>query len=126
MNKLRQRAVTYVLAPAVMAGGIMTLGAGVASADDGAPTARSTQAPMVNPIEEERSMCTAYNDENACAALMTNTKMMDIVKNCLVKAAIGGATALVVGKYVSKDAAEKISEKVVSGGVTGCLTSLGT
>jgi len=46
------------------------------------------------------------------------------VKNCLIKGAIGGAGALVVGRYVSKDVAKDIASKTVVAGATGCLSSL--
>ncbi|GGS16337.1 hypothetical protein Snoj_30520 [Streptomyces nojiriensis] len=44
-------------------------------------------------------------------------------KDCLLKAGIGGAAALIVGR-VNKDAAKKIATSVVAGGVTGCLSGL--
>ncbi|MFH8571663.1 hypothetical protein [Streptomyces sp. NPDC017993] len=108
---------------AVMLGGIVLgSGAGVANADSSTrPTAES---PMVNPIEEARSMCTMSKSKDDCAYLMHNTKMLKMVKNCLIKGAIGGAGALIVGRYVSKDVAKDIASKTVVAGATGCLASL--
>ncbi|MBR8642504.1 hypothetical protein KEF29_32360 [Streptomyces tuirus] len=108
---------------AVLAGAVMLSGAGVASAST--DTGNGGVAVKVSPIEEQRSKCTVYHDKNSCKSLMRNTKMEKIVKDCLIKAAIGGAGALVVGKYVSKDLAEDIGAKVVVAGATGCLASLG-
>ncbi|QEV53710.1 hypothetical protein CP981_20445 [Streptomyces platensis] len=108
---------------AVMVGGIvLASGAGVAHAEsDPRPAVQSS---MVNPIEEARSMCTMSKSKDDCAYLMHHTKMQKMVKNCLIKGAIGGAGALIVGRYVSKDAASDIAKKTVVAGATGCLASL--
>ncbi|NUP18308.1 MAG: hypothetical protein HOZ81_19935 [Streptomyces sp.] len=110
---------------ATLLGGALMMGAGTASA---AADAQSVaQAPtahvQVGPIEEQRSMCTVYKSKTACASLMKNNKMTAVVKDCLVKAGIGGAAAFVVGRYVSKDAAEDIGAKVVVAGAAACLAS---
>ncbi|MER7828073.1 hypothetical protein ABTX85_36575 [Streptomyces sp. NPDC096097] len=59
-----------------------------------------------------------------CEYLMTHTKMNDMVRECLLKAAIGGAGSLIIGRYVSKDAAKDIAAKTAVAGVTGCLAAL--
>ncbi|MFC9235815.1 hypothetical protein ACFTZK_05025 [Streptomyces decoyicus] len=41
-----------------------------------------------------------------------------------VEGPIGGAGALIVGRYVSKDVAKDIASKTVVAGATGCLSSL--
>uniref|UniRef100_A0AAU2V8L3 Uncharacterized protein n=1 Tax=Streptomyces sp. NBC_00003 TaxID=2903608 RepID=A0AAU2V8L3_9ACTN len=64
------------------------------------------------------------HSKDSCAFLMSNTKMLKMVKECLIKGAIGGAGALVVGRYVSKDLAEDIAKKTAVAGATGCLASL--
>ncbi|MFH9005767.1 hypothetical protein ACH4E5_21375 [Streptomyces afghaniensis] len=120
VSKIR---LTSGLTSAVLAGAVMLSGAGAASASTHAGTGDVTI--KVSPIEEQRSKCTVYHDKNSCKSLMRNTKMEKVVKNCLIKAAIGGAGALVVGKFVSKDLAEDIAAKVVVAGATGCLASLG-
>ncbi|MFE1171018.1 hypothetical protein [Streptomyces sp. NPDC058773] len=108
---------------AVMLGGIvLAAGAGVAHAESNPRPA--VQSQMVNPIEEARSMCIMSKSKDDCAYLMNHTKMRKMVKNCLVKGAIGGAGALVVGRYVSKDVASDIAKKTVVAGATGCLSSL--
>ncbi|MEU3988067.1 hypothetical protein OG301_20065 [Streptomyces platensis] len=108
---------------AVMVGGlVLASGAGVAHAEsDPRPAVQSS---MVNPIEEARSMCTMSKSKDDCAYLMNHTKMHKMVKDCLIKGAIGGAGALVVGRYVSKDVASDIAKKTVVAGATGCLASL--
>ncbi|MEU9198311.1 hypothetical protein [Streptomyces hundungensis] len=62
-------------------------------------------------------------DPKACERLMATKPMSKTAKDCLVKAGIGGAAALIVGR-VNKDLAKKIATNVVAGGVTGCLSSL--
>ncbi|MEU0271888.1 hypothetical protein [Streptomyces sp. NPDC006307] len=64
-----------------------------------------------------------YKNKTACAGLISNNKMTKMVKDCLVKAGIGGAGAFVIGRYVSKDVAKDIASKVVVAGATACLTS---
>jgi len=108
---------------AVMLGGIvLASGTGVAYAESNPRPV--VQSNMVNPIEEARSMCIMSKSKDDCAYLMHNTKMIKMVKNCLIKGAIGGAGALVVGRYVSKDVAKDIASKTVVAGATGCLSSL--
>jgi hypothetical protein len=101
------------------------MGAGTASAaTQPQPAAEdSTAVIMVDPVEEQRSMCTVYHSKTACASLLHNNKMTKVVKNCLVKAGIGGAAAFIVGRYISKDAAEDIAKKVVVAGSAACLAS---
>ncbi|MEU7485051.1 hypothetical protein [Streptomyces sp. NPDC042319] len=99
---------------------ILGSGAGVAHAEARQPAPRTA---MANPIEEARSMC-MMKSKSDCAYLMHNTKMLKMVKDCLIKGAIGGAGALVVGRYVSKDVAKDIASKTVVAGATGCLSSL--
>ncbi|MEU3407526.1 hypothetical protein ABZ766_26765 [Streptomyces sp. NPDC006670] len=99
-------------------GGFVVGGAGTAAAS-------TTGGPQgVDPIGERRAMCTVYKDKNACASLLSNSKMTDAVKNCLVKAGIGGAAAFVVGRYISKDIAQDIASKVVVAGASACLSAL--
>ncbi|MFJ9644577.1 hypothetical protein [Streptomyces sp. NPDC101206] len=50
--------------------------------------------------------------------------MNDMVKDCLIKGAIGGAGALIVGRFVSKGVAKDIASKTVVAGATGCLAAL--
>ncbi|MER6251458.1 hypothetical protein ABT224_08785 [Streptomyces sp. NPDC001584] len=62
-------------------------------------------------------------DAAACERLLSVRPMNQRAKDCLLKAGIGGAAALIVGR-VNKDAAKKIATSVVAGGVTGCLSGL--
>ncbi|MEU7602181.1 hypothetical protein [Streptomyces sp. NPDC041003] len=62
-------------------------------------------------------------DVAACERLLAGRPMTQRAKDCLLKAGIGGAAALVVGR-VNKDAAKKIATSVVAGGVAGCLSGL--
>ncbi|MCS0638163.1 hypothetical protein NX801_21400 [Streptomyces sp. LP05-1] len=78
---------------------------------------------MVDPIQEQKSMCTVYHSKTACASLLQHNKMTSVVKNCLVKAGIGGAAAFVVGRYISKDVAKDIAAKIVVAGSAACLSS---
>ncbi|MFF4364556.1 hypothetical protein [Streptomyces sp. NPDC001594] len=99
-------------------GGFIVGGAGTASAS-------TTGGPQgVDPVGERRAMCTVYKDKNACASLMQHSKMTNAVKDCLLKAGIGGAAAFIVGRYVSKDVAQDIASKVVVAGGAACLSAL--
>ncbi|MFE5816225.1 hypothetical protein [Streptomyces sp. NPDC056479] len=110
------------LTSAVLVGAVTLSGAGVASASTNTGIGGGTT--RVSPIEEQRSKCVVYHDKNSCKSLMRNTKMEKVVKDCLLRAAIGGAGALVVGRFVSKDLAEDIAAKTVVAGATGCLSAL--
>lgn len=119
-----KRVISSTLSAALLSGALM-MGAGTASAaTQPQPVAKASTAHiMVDPIEEQRSMCTVYHSKTACASLLHNNKMTKVVKNCLVKAGIGGAAAFIVGRYISKDAAEDIAGKVVVAGAAACLSS---
>ncbi|MEV6683092.1 hypothetical protein AB0N09_40485 [Streptomyces erythrochromogenes] len=65
-----------------------------------------------------------YRNESNCAYLMNHAKMNQMVKDCLVKAGIGGAVTLVVGRYLDGATAEQLASRVVSAGAVGCLGSL--
>lgn len=131
-----KRLISSTLSVTLLSGALM-MGAGAASAAEpsasGAPSQPAAvsqpvadgAAPvvMVDPREDLRGMCTVYHDKYACAALLHNNKMTNMVKNCLVKAGIGGAAAFVVGRYISKDAAKDIAAKVVVAGASACLSS---
>ncbi|MFE9482881.1 hypothetical protein ACFYNM_30250 [Streptomyces spororaveus] len=108
---------------AVLAGSIiMAGGVGVAHADSGPrPVVQSAQ---VNPLDEARSMCIMSKSKRDCEYLMTHTKMNDMVRECLLKAAIGGAGALIIGRYVSKDVAKDLAAKTAGAGATACLAAL--
>ncbi|WP_420080717.1 hypothetical protein ACN6AT_23155 [Streptomyces sp. JL4002] len=111
-----------ILSATLAASVIMTGGVGVAHADAGPrPVVQSAQ---VNPLEEARSMCIMSKSKRDCEYLMTHTKMNDMVRECLVKGAIGGAGALIIGRFVSKDVAKDIAAKTVVAGATGCLAAL--
>jgi hypothetical protein len=114
--------VASLLLSAALVGGTVVAGGGVASADSRVQSVAS--APQVDPIGEQKAMCTAYNQKQACESLMENSEMTSLVKNCLVKAGIAGAGALVIGRYISKDVAEDLASKVVVTGATACLSSL--
>ncbi|MER6262130.1 hypothetical protein ABT270_21000 [Streptomyces sp900105245] len=119
-----KRAISTTLSVTLLSGALM-MGGGVASAAPQSQTVAKSSTPvvMVDPREDVQSMCTVYHDKYACATLMGRNKMSKIVKNCLVKAGIGGAAAFVVGRYISKDAAKQIAGKVVVAGAAGCLSS---
>ncbi|MEX2985654.1 hypothetical protein [Streptomyces sp. C36] len=128
-----KRILSSVVSAALLSGALITGAAGTASAaTDPLPVAETAPpvvevAPpvvLVDPIGEQRTMCTYYKQKNACASLLSNHKMSGIVQNCLIKAGIGGAGAFVVGRYVSKDVAKDIAAKVVAAGATACLASL--
>ncbi|MFG2295452.1 hypothetical protein [Streptomyces sp. NPDC048603] len=111
--------VSSVLTTAMLGSVILVSGAGVAQADS-APRPGAA----VSPLEEARSMCIMYKNKSNCAYLMSHTKMNKMVKDCLLKGAIGGAGALIVGRFVSKDVAKDIASKTVVAGATGCLAAL--
>ncbi|MEU6370855.1 hypothetical protein ABZ876_35350 [Streptomyces sp. NPDC046931] len=119
-----KRVVSGTLSVALLSGALM-MGTGTASAAPASTSSLKTPTPVakVDPREDLRSMCTVYHDKYSCAALMGRNKMTNMVKNCLVKAGIGGAAAFVVGRYISKDVAKDIAGKVVVAGAAGCLSS---
>ncbi|MFD3682299.1 hypothetical protein [Streptomyces sp. NPDC058613] len=111
-----------VLSVVLAAGIVMAGGVGMAHAESNPrPVVQSVQ---VNPLEEARSLCIMSKSKRDCEYLMTHVKMNSMVKNCLIKGAIGGAGALIVGRFVSKDVAKDIVSKTVVAGATGCLMSL--
>ncbi|WP_327676634.1 hypothetical protein [Streptomyces sp. NBC_00467] len=69
-------------------------------------------------------MCTVYKSEKACKSLLMTKKMKKAVKDCLIKGGIGGAAALIVGRFVSKDVAADIAKKTIVAGSAGCLAAL--
>ncbi|WP_371653851.1 MULTISPECIES: hypothetical protein [unclassified Streptomyces] len=104
---MKKKLTTVVLAAAVFAGA--------------APAAHAVD------VNQEYNTAGCYlgkkKDQKACERLLSAEPMSETAKNCLVKAGIGGAAALIVGR-VNKDLAKKIATNVVAGGVTGCLSSL--
>ncbi|MFE2142188.1 hypothetical protein ACFXA3_10615 [Streptomyces sp. NPDC059456] len=124
MNTHFRRTAALALTPVLLTGALIA-GTGTALADTPSNPAAGKAATVaqVDPIGERRSMCMWKKDKNDCQSLIASKKMTDMVKNCLIKAGIGGAGALVVGR-VNKEVAEKIATSVVAAGVTGCLTSL--
>ncbi|MCT9106125.1 hypothetical protein N4G69_10865 [Streptomyces mirabilis] len=44
-------------------------------------------------------------------------------KDCLIKGAVAGAGALIVGRF-NKDLAEKIARNTVAAGATACISAL--
>ncbi|MGW6615194.1 hypothetical protein ACWGA0_17325 [Streptomyces erythrochromogenes] len=86
-----------------------------------APTAHAVD------VVQENNVKNCYlgkkKDVAACERLLSARPMNQRAKDCLLKAGIGGAAALVVGR-INKDAAKKMATSVVAGGVTGCLSGL--
>ncbi len=86
-------------------------------------------APSAHAVDviQENSIKNCYlgkkKEAAACERLLSVRPMNQRAKGCLLKAGIGGAAALIVGR-VNKDAAKKIATSVVAGGVTGCLSGL--
>ncbi|RSS76823.1 hypothetical protein [Streptomyces sp. WAC06614] len=125
LGKQMKTIVSGILAASLFAGAALFAGAGAAQADEVAvPFPVAAKATLVNPIEEARSMCIMFKSKTDCSYLMENTKMGELARNCLIKAGIGGAATLIIGRYVSKDLAEDIAAKVVVTGSAACLSSL--
>ncbi|MFD9688922.1 hypothetical protein ACFXPX_26965 [Kitasatospora sp. NPDC059146] len=126
-----KRAISGIISTALLGGILVTGTAGTAFATGQPVGSRAvitevkdvSPIAQVDPVGERRSMCLWKHDENDCASLLVSKKMTDMVKNCLLKAGIGGAGAFVIGKYVSKDVAKDIAAKVVGAGATACLSS---
>ncbi|MFD8417709.1 hypothetical protein ACFV2Q_39320 [Streptomyces sp. NPDC059650] len=117
-----KKIVSSVVSAAIIGGSVLIGGAGVAHAESGPrPVVQSAQ---VSPIEEARSKCIMSKSKRDCEYLMSHVRMNDMVKDCLIKGAIGGAGALIVGRFVSKDVAKDIASKTVVAGATGCLAAL--
>ncbi|WP_125513740.1 hypothetical protein [Streptomyces sp. WAC 01529] len=82
----------------------------------------------VDPIQEHR-IANCYFDKSKrgaerqkyCKAL-EGKPMTKTAKNCLVRAGIGGAAALVVGK-VNKKVAREIAVNVAGAGASACLSA---
>ncbi|MFD0268835.1 hypothetical protein ACFVGY_20035 [Streptomyces sp. NPDC127106] len=117
-----KKIVSSVVSAAIISGVVLVGGAGVAYAESGPQSV--VQSAQVNPLEEARSKCIMAKSKRDCECLMTHVKMNNMVKNCLIKGGIGGAGALIVSRFVSKDVAKDIVSKAVVAGATGCLASL--
>ncbi|MFJ4188322.1 hypothetical protein [Kitasatospora sp. NPDC089509] len=81
----------------------------------------------VDVIQEHNSINCRFGDgegekQKYCDAL-ANKPMSEVAKNCLVKAGIGGAVALVIGR-VNATEARKLAITVVATGAGACLNSL--
>ncbi|MER7850893.1 hypothetical protein ABTZ03_44010 [Kitasatospora sp. NPDC096077] len=89
--------------------------------------ASGSSAHAVDVIQEYNSINCRFGDDNGekqkyCEAL-AKKPMSDIVKNCLIKAGIGGAGALVVGR-INGTVARDLAVSVAGAGATACLSSL--
>ncbi|RSS40309.1 hypothetical protein EF912_32370 [Streptomyces sp. WAC07061] len=135
--------VVATVTAAAMMGGLLMAGSGMAHA---APPRPAVQAWSVSasgddhgdggPGElfvdprQEYNVSNCYFDKSKsgqerakyCKAL-EGGEMTEAAKNCLVRAGIGGAAALIVGR-VNKKVAREIAVNTVAGGVTGCLSAL--
>ncbi|MFD4482703.1 hypothetical protein ACFWPU_42275 [Streptomyces sp. NPDC058471] len=86
-------------------------------------------AHAVDPVQEH-NIANCYFDtsktgkekEKYCKAL-EGSPMTETAKNCLLRAGVGSAAALIVGK-VNKKAAKEIAVNTVGAGATACLSSL--
>ncbi|MFJ3883365.1 hypothetical protein ACIPW5_38700 [Streptomyces sp. NPDC090077] len=117
-----KKIVSGIVLAAIIGGSVLVGGAGVAHADSGPqPVVQSVQ---VSAIEEARSKCIMSKSKRDCEYLMTHVRMNEMVKDCLVKGGIGGAGALIVARFISKDVAKDIVSKTVVAGATGCLAAL--
>ncbi|MEU8779458.1 hypothetical protein [Streptomyces sp. NPDC048606] len=128
------------LTAAAMVGGLLLAGSGVAGATP-QPTGGQVTAVVhagddpatwelfVDP-RQEHNVANCYFDKTKsgkerakyCKAL-EGSDMTQVAKDCLVRAGIGSAAALIVGK-VNKKVAREIAVNTVAGGVTGCLSAL--
>ncbi|MEU7738572.1 hypothetical protein AB0B51_37040 [Streptomyces griseus] len=86
-------------------------------------------AHAVDPVQEHK-ISNCYFDKSKtgkqrakyCNALK-GRKMTKVAKNCLLRAGVGSAAALVVGR-VNKKAAREIAVNTVGAGAAACLSSL--
>lgn len=131
------------LTAAAMVGGLLIAGSGMAHAAPQLPAAQAATVSLsggdhgdggpgelfVDP-RQEYNVSNCYFDKSKsgqerakyCKAL-EGSDMTETAKNCLVRAGIGSAAALIVGK-VNKKIAREIAVNTVAGGVTGCLSAL--
>ncbi|MEU8463953.1 hypothetical protein [Streptomyces sp. NPDC029003] len=131
------------LTAAAMVGGLLIAGSGMAHAAPQAPVVQASTVSVsgdgqgdggpgvlfVDP-RQEYNISNCYFDKSKsgqerakyCKALEARD-MTETAKNCLVRAGIGSAAALIVGK-VNKKVAREIAVNTVAGGVTGCLSAL--
>lgn len=84
-------------------------------------------AHAVDVIQEHNCINCRFGDGNGenqkYREALANKPMSDMAKNCLVKAGIGGAAALVVGR-VNGTAARDLAVNVAGAGAAACLSSL--
>ncbi|MFI5868284.1 hypothetical protein [Streptomyces sp. NPDC051546] len=104
---MKKRLAVFVISAAIFAGA--------------APAAQAVD------VRQENNVKNCYlgkrKDASACERLLAGRPMSAFVKNCLIKAGIGGAGALIVGRF-NKEVGKKIAVNVVGAGATGCLVSL--
>ncbi|MEU6826004.1 hypothetical protein ABZ921_35795 [Streptomyces atriruber] len=89
-----------------------------------------TVAPAAHAVDviQEHNVSKCYFDKHEadkqkyCKALEGHP-MSETAKNCLLKAGVGGAAALIVGR-VNKKAAREIVNNTVAAGAAACLSSL--
>ncbi|MET9596246.1 MULTISPECIES: hypothetical protein [unclassified Streptomyces] len=106
---------TKIITLAILAATGIALGAGPAHAVD---------------PRQEHNVSKCYFDKNQsakerekyCKAL-EGRPMTEAAKNCLLRAGVGGAAALVVGR-VNKKVAREIAVNVAGAGAAACLSSM--
>ncbi|MFI1681518.1 hypothetical protein [Streptomyces sp. NPDC020607] len=81
-------------------------------------------------VIQEHNVANCYFDKSKSATekqkyckALEGRPMTETAKNCLIRAGIGGAAALVVGR-INKKAAREIAVNVAGAGASACLSSL--
>ncbi|GES31490.1 hypothetical protein San01_39770 [Streptomyces angustmyceticus] len=82
----------------------------------------ASSASAESPIEAAKYACMQGN-ENMCKAVYEQKPISKNVKNCLIKGAVAGAGAIVIGR-INKTAAEKLAKETVAAGATACVAAI--
>ncbi|MET7781490.1 hypothetical protein ABZU94_24200 [Streptomyces mirabilis] len=97
-----------------------------AQTQDEAPSRQTSSvvaAPAIDTWQDIAAGKCYYGDKESCEIMVKGLKMSKKAKDCLIKGAVAGAGALIVGRF-NKDLAEKIARNTVAAGATACISAL--
>ncbi|WP_339130584.1 hypothetical protein WJM95_17070 [Streptomyces sp. f51] len=105
--------------------GALAFGAAPAAAQTQgeAPGRRTSSVVAIDTWQDIAAGKCYYGDKESCEIMIKGLKMSKKAKDCLIKGAVAGAGALIVGRF-NKDLAEKIARNTVAAGATACISAL--
>lgn len=75
-----------------------------------------------SPFEGIKLAC-MHGNKDMCEAVYDQKPIPENVKNCLVKGAVAGAGAIVIGR-INKTLAKKLAKETVTAGATACVAAI--